>query len=117
MTYNEKRLIADYLQGNGYESDNGIKYVKRHPNGEAVISVTVLAVGNKEYIASLVGKTILHLSGKVAGSVELARSVECVGDIISVEENIGAQRDFMTKVLNNKMYRYEADTIQSQESR
>lgn len=117
MTYNEKRLITDYLQGNGYESDNGIKYVRRHPNGEAVISVTVLAVGNKEYIASLVCKTVLRLSGGVAGSVELKRSVESIGDIISVEANMDAQREFMVKVINNNMYKYETGEIQGQASR
>lgn len=117
MTYNEKILITDYLRGNGYESDNGIKYVRRHPNGEAVISVTVLATGNREYNASLVCKTFLRLSAGVAGSVELARPVECVGDIISVETNLDAQREFMVKVINNKMYKYETGEIQGKASR
>lgn len=103
MTYNEKSEITQYLERNGYESLNGIKYTKRVPEGNVTVSVTILAVGNKEYSASAVCRTILRFTGDTGGSVELARSVETLGDIISIENNIEAQKDFMRKVINNKM--------------
>lgn len=115
MTYNEKKEITWYLERNGYESHNGIKYIKKYHGGDTVVSVTVLAVGNKEYCVSAVCRTVLRLTGGIGGSVELTRSVESLGDIIAIETNIGSQRDFMFKVINNKMYNYETDKIPSQE--
>ena len=74
MTYNEKKEITWYLERNGYESHNGIKYIKKYHGGDTVVSVTVLAVGNKEYSASAVCRTVLRLTGDIGGSVELTMS-------------------------------------------
>ena len=114
MTYNEKRLITDYLQDNGYESDNGIKYIKRHPGSEAVVSVTILSVGCREDVASVVSKTILRFTGDIGGQVELTSSVESLSDIIAVESNMEAQKEFMRGVLNRKMHHYETGEIQGE---
>lgn len=102
MTYNEKKEITWHLERNGYESHNGIKYIKKYHGGDTVVSVTVLAVGNKEYIGSAMCKTIYR--GDKPGQLEMTCTIEDVDDIISLEKNKDAQKILMNKIINRGIY-------------
>lgn len=102
MNYHIKKQIVDYLSDKGYETLNDIKYVKKYPCGDAVISVTILAVGNKEYIGSAMCKTIYR--GDKPGQLEMTCTIEDVDDIISLEKNKDAQKILMNKIINRGIY-------------